>query len=602
LILTRILNIVLPMLSVVPMVVVLAAAPTPWAHLAGTLQYLDGDYPPAVASHDESELTEQRGFAQDAYDTAVALGPEAQALLPELASIRDRIGEAKDPEGVSRDCRALALKVIELGHLEVSPRRPPDLALGQQVWTKSCAACHGANGDAATDVAKALKPPPANFHDEKVMGALTPYKAFNVTAFGVKGTAMVPLPDLSDDERWAVSFFLFTLRQPACAALPEKHATLEQLATSTDGQLGPNVACLRRVMPALDKTQALFAARDGVEKAMGLHQAGKIDAAKKELVDAYLNGVEPIEPLLRARDATRVSELEGGFTRMRLAAGDARRFDAEGATLVRLLDKTARGGTASDFWSVMLTAMLILLREGFEALVVVVALLAVLKKMGATSHARTVHLGWSSALVAGGIAFALGHSLLAAADREWMETLVGFVAVGMLVYAALWLNARANTSRFMGELREKMTGALGRGSAFGLFAIAFTAVGRESFETALFLEGLAGDSLKGAVYGAGLGMVALALLVAFVVRVGFRLPMKTLFNASTVMLVATAVVMLGKSIHGLQELGVLPLLPLPFVELPALGVFSDAFTLLPQLVLALLPLLWAKRRVAMHAA
>jgi high-affinity iron transporter len=207
-----------------------------------------------------------------------------------------------------------------------------------------------------------------------------------------------------------------------------------------------------------------------------------------------------------------------------------------------------------------------------------------------------VHLGWSSALVAGGVAFALGHELLAAADREWMETLVGFVAVGMLVYAALWLNARANTSRFMGELREKMTGALGRGSAFGLFAIAFTAVGRESFETALFLEGLAGDSPRGAVYGAVLGMLALALLVAFVVRVGFKLPMKTLFNASTIMLVATAVVMLGKSIHGLQELGVLPLLPLPFVEVPALGVFSDAFTLLPQLLLALAPLLWMLRR------
>jgi high-affinity iron transporter len=62
------------------------------------------------------------------------------------------------------------------------------------------------------------------------------------------------------------------------------------------------------------------------------------------------------------------------------------------------------------------------------------------------------------------------------------------------------------------------------------------------------------------------------------------------------MLVATAVIMLGKSIHGLQELGVLPLLPLPFVELPALGVFGDALTLLPQLLLALAPLLWMLRR------
>jgi high-affinity iron transporter len=586
------------MLKVLP--VLAAVAASPWAHLAGLLQYLDGDYPPAVASHDESELTEQKGFAQEAYDTAAGLGPEGQPLLPQLDSIRARITAAEDAQGVSRDCRALALKVIELGHLEQSPRRPPDLQLGAQVWTKSCAACHGEKGNADTPVAKALKPPPADFTDEKVMGPLTPYKAFNITQFGIKGTAMVPVPDLSDEQRWAVAFYLFTLRQPPCTAGAAKGRTLDQLATQTDTELGANVACLRRVMPELDKTQALFAARDGVEKALALHKAGNLDGAKKELVDAYLNGVEPIEPLLRARDATRVSELEGGFTRMRLAANDARRFEAEGQSLMRLLDKTARGGTASDFWSVMLTSMLILLREGFEALVVVVALLAVLKKMGATAHARTVHFGWSSALVAGGVAFALGHQLLAAADREWMETLVGFVAVGMLIYAALWLNARANTSRFMGELRQKMSGALGRGSAFGLFAIAFTAVGRESFETALFLEGLAGDSPKGAVYGAGLGLVGLALLVSFVVRVGFKLPMKTLFNASTVMLIATAVVMLGKSMHGLQELGVLPLLPLPFVELPALGVFSDGFTLLPQVLLVLVPVLWV--RVVMREA
>src|SRR6185295_7668614 len=181
-------------------------------------------------------------------------------------------------------------------------------------------------------------------------------------------------------------------------------------------------------------------------------------------------------------------------------------------------DKTAASGTASGFWSVFVGALLILLREGFEALVVVGALLAVLKKMGATSHARTVHLGWISALVGGALAFALGHQALAAADREWVETVVGFVAVAMLLYAALWLNARSNMSRFMGELREKMSGALGRGSGVGLFAIAFTAVGRECFETALFIEGLASDSATGAAWGALAGLLVVGALVAFVAR------------------------------------------------------------------------------------
>ncbi len=553
-----------------------------------------------MKSQDQGELAEQLGFAQEALNAARELGPEAAALVPRLESIVVRVKAGEDPDGVSRDCRALALEVVQLGHLEQSPRRPPDLELGKKEWLATCAACHGETGDGKTPVAAALKPPPASFQDEELMATLTPYKAFNVTAFGVKGTAMTAFPQYTDEQRWALTFYLFTLRQPQCVGAPPK-ATLDALATSTDGVLAAQfgagaLPCLRRAMPALDKAEQLYVARDGVEKAIGLHKAGDTAGAQRLLVDAYLTGVEPIEPLMRARDAARVTEIENAFTRTRLAAGDAARFDREASALLQLLDKTARGSTSSDFWSVLITAMLILLREGFEALIVVAALLAVLKKMGATSHARTVHLGWSSALVAGGIGFALGHQLLAAADREWMETLVGFVAVAMLIYAALWLNARANMSKFMGELRQKMTGALGSGSAFGLFAISFTAVGRESFETALFLEGLANDSPRGAAWGAVAGMVLLTGLVFFVTRVGFRLPMKTLFNASTVMLVATAIVMLGKSMHGLQELGALPPLPIPFFELDALGIFPDAYSLVPQLLVAAAPSVWVMLR------
>lgn len=574
-------------------------AASPWARLAGLLQYLEGDYPAAVQSSNEAELQEQAGFADEAIEAARELGPEAAPLIPRLEAIAARVKAKDDPVAVSRDCGALAKEVFALGHVVQSPRRPPDLENGKALWEKTCRACHGDDGRADTELSKALKPPPASFHDPERMETLTPFKAFNTTAFGLKGTAMAAFPQLSDDERWALAFYLFTFRQPPCQGQPPR-ATLEQLATLTDGELGKvfgadQVGCLRRKPPPLDKAAQLWVARDGVERALKLHREGQMDAARQAIVDAYLEGLEPIEPMMRARDAVKVSQLERAFTRARLAAGTGE-FDAEGKALLDLLDKIAAGSSASGFWSVFIAALLILLREGFEALVVVGCLLAVLKKMDAKTHARVVHAGWVSALIAGVLAFVLGHQVLAAADREWVETLVGFFAVAMLLYAALWLNARANMSRFMGELRQKMTGALGGGSAFGLFVIAFTAVGRESFETALFIEGLAGDSPTGAMWGAGAGLVLVAGLVLFVTRVGFKLPMKTLFNASTVMLVATAVVLLGKAMHGLQELGVLPLLPVPFVELPALGLHPDGFTLLPQLLVAIAPLLWLRAR------
>jgi high-affinity iron transporter len=69
--------------------------------------------------------------------------------------------------------------------------------------------------------------------------------------------------------------------------------------------------------------------------------------------------------------------------------------------------------------------------------------------------------------------------------------------------------------------------------------------------------------------------VALVGLVLFVRTVGFRLPMQALFKGSTVLLVVTAVMLLGKGLHGLQELGVLPLSPVTFVKVEPLGVYPD---------------------------
>ncbi|MEN9799262.1 MAG: hypothetical protein RL653_2958, partial [Pseudomonadota bacterium] len=184
----------------------------------------------------------------------------------------------------------------------------------------------------------------------------------------------------------------------------------------------------------------------------------------------------------------------------------------------------------------------------------------------------------------------------AGANREWMEGLVALAAVGMLLYAAFWLNSRAGTRKFMNELRGEVQGALGRGSVAGLFFISFSALLRESLETALFLQGLAIDSAAGAAWGAAAGLVALGGLVLFVNRVGYVLPMKTLFTASTWLLFLTAVMLLGKGLHALQEVGALPLRPLPVPGVELLGVYPDLVSLLPQLLLLLAPLPWLMRR------
>lgn len=586
----------------------LAASPAQddaaWHRLVGLIQYLAGDYAGAVKEQNADELAEQRGLIAEAVAAADALGAPAAPYRAELQSLRARIDQATDPDGVTAGCSALAQQILADQQLQRAPRATPDLKRAVTVWGAHCALCHGPNGDAQMPIAATLTPKPVSFHDGERMAALTPYRAFNTATFGVKGTAMAAWPTLAETDRWALAFYAFTFRQPPCDHVPPA-ASLQELAQSTDAVLAQKygaqeVACLRRALPEEKLAGGLFGpARGMIAQAQQLYASGAHDAARAMVVDAYLNGVEPVEPTLRARSPEAVQQLENAFTRTRVAADKGERFEEESAALVKVLEQLENGGLRrGGFWSVFFAALLILLREGFEALVVVGALLAVLKKLNATAQARIVYAAVAAALALGILALAFAQKLLAGANREWMETIVAFFAVGMLLYAALWLNARSNISAFMTELRGQMTSAIGTGSSLGLFTVAFTAVARESFETALFIEGLAGDSADGALWGAAAGLLALTVLVVVIRKVGFVLPMKTLFSASTALLLATAVMVLGKGLHGLQEVGVLGLNPIPFFQLDALGIFPDAVTLVPQAVLAALAIWWWRRSTA----
>lgn len=580
-----------------------------WHRLVGILSYLEADYPLAVETQSEFELNEQRSFIEDAVATAQELGPAGAEFVPRLEAVREKVLRAADPDFVSRECGELAAELVKAGGLARSPKQRPDLQMGEALFAVNCAVCHGPEGKAEpTEITTPMDPPPANFHDPERIGALTPYKAFNTLSHGVLGTAMPSFTGaLTEQERWSLAFFVFTLRQPGCDHTPPK-VTLERLATATDGELAADygeqeVACLRRNIPDLDEERALLTARTGVEDALRLAAGGDFDGARNALLDGYLKGFEIVEPRLSGRDAALVRKIEEGFVDTRLAAEQRDpRFRAEANALLGLIDQArAARADAQSFLSVFWLSLLILLREGFEAMVVVAALLAVLKKMHQEQHARLVHAGWISAAITGVAAFFFARQLIDGSRRELMEGVVALIAVAMLVYAALWLNAKVNTRKFMGELRSKMSHALGRNSRIGLFAIAFTAMLRESFETALFLQGLAIDSAQGTLWGALAGVVVLAGLVLFTRRVGFRLPMKTLFTGSTVLLLATAVMLLGKGLRALQETGLLALAPLGRFQVDFLGIYADAWTLLPQLALAVAPLiywLYRSRRAA----
>ncbi len=575
-------------------------------HLVAIVQYLESDYPAAVESGDRGELAEQASLSAEALAIVEGL-PKLARFVPRIASIDERVRRGADAKDVGADCAALVDDLVLATGIARAPGSPPDLGEGSRLFAQNCTACHGAAGRGDGPAALALTPRPANFHSEAVMARLTPFKAFNVVRFGVKGTAMVPFDALDDQKRWALAFYLFSLRQPPCDHAPAR-LPLDVLANASDDELAQTagaaqVACLRRRVPELDAPALVASARARVQEALRLSQ-GDPSSAEKAILDAYLSDIEPIEPWLRARDAEAVTQLEASFTTTRAALQqrDAR-AQSDIGELIALLDRAAGAQRTSTKVSVFWFSLLVIVREGFEATVIIAALLAVLKKRKEASRTRFVHLGWVCALAVGALVFAVGRSVLAGAMNERLEGCLALVAVAMLLHAAFWINARGTTRRSMGALRDRTRGALGRG-ALALFGISFLTMFRESFETAVFLEALSIDAPSAVVWGALVGGLLLFGFVFAMGRLGLRLPMQTLFEISTVVLLATAVVLLGQGIHSLEEVGLLPSRPMPFLRIAFLGIYPDRIGLLAQLALASVPLAWRalSRRAAKKGA
>ena len=236
-------------------------------------------------------------------------------------------------------------------------------------------------------------------------------------------------------------------------------------------------------------------------------------------------------------------------------------------------------------------AAAILLREGLEALLVLVALLAFLKKSGNAAQGGWL---WAGAFVGvlASILTALVFNLLfsniaAGSNRELLEGITGLVAAVMLFYVSYWLHSKSSLGAWQGYIRNQMNAALATNSVFSLALLAFLAVFREGAETVLFYIGIApAISTSDLLGGLGLGTILLAAIAALMLGVGLRIPLKPFFLVTSFLIYYLGFKFVGTGIHSLQVAGILPATPANF--LPAsdgLGLYPTWETTLPQLVL-----------------
>lgn len=203
----------------------------------------------------------------------------------------------------------------------------------------------------------------------------------------------------------------------------------------------------------------------------------------------------------------------------------------------------------------METALLIMVREGFEGALVVAIVFAYLRRLDRTDLAVPVWLGVAAAVVVSlvvGVVVNQTIGSLEGVQRLRAFAAISLVAAGVLTWMIFWM--RRQSRLIKGELEEKVDAALARSNAgFALAGVAFVAVLREGIEAALFLLAAATSSSGRDVLIGGLIGLAIACALALLVYAGGRrIPLALFFKITAVVLIVFAAGLLSKVVLNLQ--------------------------------------------------
>ena len=582
------------------------------------LDYLAVDYGGAV--HDgkvisASEYAEMQEFALAAQHQLDELPTTAakDGMLQRAAQLRSAVADKADPAAVAQLAHGLADEVEKAYPFPMAPTAVPDLQRGAALYAQQCASCHGASGHGDGPFAARLEPPPTDLTDHERAAQRTPFALHQIISNGVEGTAMASFAALPEADRWALAFFAGTLaysdadkaagaklwqpNSPARQAIPDMSA-LTQLSQLVLAQRLGDTAAARELIAYLRANPALLEAAPEERTAIAKSKLGQsVEAvragdraeARKLALSAYLDGFEPIEPALAARDHALFEKIEAGMMAFRaeVQSGSLEQVRASAQQLLALLDQAdaALAPSQSDAWAAFVGAFTILLREGLEALLVVVAMIAFLKKAQRRDVLVYVHAGWIGALAAGGATWFAATYLvsISGASRELTEGLSSLFAAVVLLGVGMWMHRKSVAGRWQTYLHQKMSSALTRRTAWFLFSLAFIAVYREVFETVLFYAALWTDG-NGWPLLAGLasGIGVLGIITAVLLRTSARLPIGKFFAVSSVLIAVLAVVLAGKGVAALQEAGWVHATSVVFPRIDLLGVFPSWQTLLAQ--------------------
>ena len=337
-----------------------------------------------------------------------------------------------------------------------------------------------------------------------------------------------------------------------------------------------------------------------IADAIKLYAAKDVSKAMSDAQDVYFDEFEAsgMENKVGAIDVGLKTRIEGNFgevVALMKAGVSVERLqqaaDNLGANLDAALEKTS--GSSSP-WALFVYALTIILREGFEALIIVAAVVAYLLKTGNEKRMNIVYSSLGVAVVLSFVMAWIMNLIFAGAagqKREVMEGAVMLIAVGLLFYVGFWLLSNAGAKKWSKYIQSHVSESISAGSAKALWWTVFLAVFREGAETVLFYQALIFDAKD----AAGYSMIALGFVVGLIVLLvtyyvfkifAIKIPIKPFFLVTSAIIFYMSIVFVGKGLMEFVEGKIfVPTKIEGFPTIEWLGIYPYYESLVPQAIM-----------------
>lgn len=581
------------------------------------LSYLAQDYSEAVSNGkiiSKEEYQEQVDFSKEVLRIAKE-NNYSQSLSSSILELNNSILRKDKVTSVSFQANKIKSEILKEFNLLTYPETKINLNKAANLYKNNCMSCHGQNGHGDGEDGKGLEPSPTNFHDLERMRNVSPYGAYNTITLGVNETGMAPHDYLSKEDRWSLAYYVSMFRFEKTKKVSGLTMDLKDSSSLSDNEIQKKFDIeedqLMGMMASIRDTNStppsnksgqvgiyLKKAIKDLKNSFSFYKEGNVKEAKNLSLAAYLQGVEPVEGILKSKDEKLVIELETSLAKYRgLLGKKSSNTEIESvlnpivSTLEAVINSTTLEKTKS---SSFLMSFGIVLREAFEAGLILFLLLSLTRKSNATIFNKHIHLGWISSVTIGlGAYFVLGSYFnITGKLAESLEGYTALVASLLLFYVGYWMHKNTDVQKLKDKFISAVDTSIGSGKGVALFFIAFTASFREIFETILFLKILILDGHQQSFVG--LGAISAVLLtftvIAIAIKFSIKLNLKYLFKASTVLILSLSTIFLGKGIGALQKTGAFSQTSIDVFSLPVIGFNSTLEVLIAQMTMIVLML------------